>query len=85
MIDKTQLISSIRLTERRLAGPLEEWPMVGSSLDDLDKTRLELYFRRRFPDWSTPEDWASTLAAHKLVCDLGDGSHADALGHPALC
>ena len=41
--------------------------MVGSSLDDLDKTRLEQYFRRRFPDWSTPEDWAPTLAAHKLA------------------
>ena len=39
MIDKTQLISSI-----------EERPMVGSSLDDLDKTRLEQYFSRRFPD-----------------------------------
>ena len=56
MIDKTQLISSI-----------EERPMIGSSIDALDKTRLELYFRRRFPDWSTPEDWASTLAAHKLA------------------
>ena len=72
-----QLIPAERLarmlTERRLAGPIEERPMVGSSLDDLDKTRLEQYFCRRFPDGSPPEDWASTLAAHKLaaISDMG--------------
>ena len=78
-----QLIPAERLarmlTERRLASPLEERPMVGS-LDDLDKTRLEQYFSRRFPDWSMPEDWASTLAAHKLAVILDVGAVPTHLG-----
>lgn len=79
-----QLIPAERLarmlTERRLASPLEERPLVGTSLDDLDKTRLELYFKRRFPDWSAPEDWASTLAAHKLAVISEMGSTPTHLG-----
>ena len=54
--------------------------MVGSSLDDLDKTRLEQYFSRRFSDWSTPEDWASTLAAHKLAAIAEGGATPTHLG-----
>ena len=54
--------------------------MVGSSLDDLGKTRLEQYFSRRFPDWSTPEDWASTLAAHKLAAISEVGATPTHLG-----
>ena len=55
------------LSARRLASPMEERPVIGSSLDDLDGCRLKQYFRTRFPDWSPPDEWAPALAAHKLV------------------
>ena len=38
------------LSARRLASPVEERPVIGSSLGDLDQCRLEKYFRTRFPD-----------------------------------
>ena len=55
------------LSARRLASPIEERPVIGSNLDDLDEYRLTKYFRTRFQDWSPPDEWAPALAVHKLV------------------
>ena len=55
------------LTARRLASPVEERPVLDAKLSDLDEVRLSKYFRSRFSDWTTPEDWRSSLIAHKLA------------------
>ena len=61
------------LSARRLANPIEERPVFGSTLDDLDDMRLARYFRSRFPEWSPPDDWAPTLVAHKLAAETDAG------------
>ena len=68
------------LSARRLTSPIEERPLLGSSLDDLSEIRLEKYFRDRFPDWSEPNDWGSTLVAHKLAAVLDSGVTPTYLG-----
>lgn len=55
------------LTGRRLASPVEERPVSGAKLTDLDEVRLSKYFRSRFSDWRVPEDWRSVLVDHKLA------------------
>ena len=55
------------LSARRMASPIEERPVFGSTLADLHDLRLERYFRDRFPDWSRPDDWAHTLVTRKLA------------------
>ena len=61
------------LSARRLANPIEERPVFGGTLDDLDDIRLARYFRSRFPEWSPPDDWAPTLVAHKLAAETDAG------------
>ena len=68
------------LSARRLASPIEERPVIGGSLDDLDKCRLKKYFRTRFQDWSPPDEWAPALTAHKLVVLTDAGSMPTHLG-----
>ena len=68
------------LSARRLTSPIEERPLLGSSLDDLSEIRLEKYFRDRFSDWSEPDDWGSTLVAHKLAAVLDSGVTPTYLG-----
>ncbi len=68
------------LSARRLTSPIEERPLLGSSLDDLSEVRLEKYFRDRFSDWSKPDDWGSTLVAHKLAAVLDSGVTPTYLG-----
>ena len=68
------------LSARRMADPIEERPVFGTSLDDLHDLRLELYFRDRFPDWSRPDDWTSTLLAHKLAAETDAGVTPTHLG-----
>ncbi len=68
------------LSARRLASPIEERPLLGSSLNDLSEVRLEKYFRDRFPDWSRSDDWGSTLVAHKLAAVLDSGVTPTYLG-----
>lgn len=50
-----------------LASPVEERPVMGASLAALDVPLLTKYFRSLFHDWSPPDDWQSTLLAHKLA------------------
>ena len=61
------------LSGRRLTDPIEERPVFGSRLDDLHDLRLETYFRNRFPEWTRPDDWTSTLLAHKLAAPTDAG------------
>lgn len=61
------------LSARRMASPIEERPVFGSTLDDLHDLRLERYFRDRFADWSRPDDWAHTLVTHKLAAATDAG------------
>lgn len=68
------------LSARRLTSPIEERPLLGSSLDDLSEVRLGKYFRDRFSDWSEPDDWGSTLVAHKLAAVLDSGVTPTYLG-----
>ena len=68
------------LSARRLADPVEERPVLGSDLNDLSEVRLDKYFLDRFPDWSRPEDWRSTLVAHKLAVELDSGVTPTHLG-----
>ena len=68
------------LSARRLASPVEERPVIGASLADLDESRLKKYFRARFPDWSAPDEWAPVLAAHKLAAITGSGAVPTHLG-----
>ena len=65
---------------RRLASPVEERPVPGLSLDTLDVLLLKQYFRSRFEDWSPPDDWASTLVAHKLAAVTDSGAAPTYLG-----
>ena len=65
---------------RSLASPVEERPVVGSSLDALDVLLLKKYFRSRFDDWSPPDDWQSTLVAHKLAAVTESGVAPTYLG-----
>ena len=58
------------LSGRRLAEPVEERPVLGAELADLDQLHLQRHFRRRFPDWTPPDDWRETLIAHKLAVDV---------------
>ena len=58
------------LSSRRLAQPVEERPLLGATLEDLDELRLRKYFRRRSPDWVCPDDWAPTLVAHALALEV---------------
>ena len=60
------------LSSRRLAEPVEERPVPGATLDDLDELRLRRHFRHRFPDWNPPDDWRKTLIAHKLAVEVDD-------------
>ena len=53
---------------------------MGSNLDDLSEVRLNQYFLDRFPDWSRPEDWGSTLVDHKLAVELDSGVTPTHLG-----
>ena len=55
------------LSNRRLAQPVEERPVVDAAIDDLDEIRLRRHFRHRFPHWTSPDDWGETLTAHKLA------------------
>ena len=48
---------------------MEERPVLGTTLEDLDELRLRKYFRRRFPDWMCPDDWSPTLIAHALALE----------------
>ena len=32
--------------------------------------RLRRHFLRRFPDWTSPDDWRETLTAHKLAVEV---------------
>ena len=61
------------LSARRLTDPIEERPVFGSRLRDLHDLRLEKYFRNRFPEWTRPADWTSTLLAHKLAAETDAG------------
>ncbi len=61
------------LSARRMTDPIEERPVFGSTLDDLHDLRLETYFRNRFPEWTRPGDWTSTLLAHKLAATTDAG------------
>ena len=67
------------------ADPVEVRPVFGASLDDLHELRLELYFRDRFPDWSKPGDWTSTLLAHKLAAETDAGVTPTHLGVLLFC
>ena len=68
------------LSARRLASPVEERAVVGSSLDDLNRDRLEKYFRARFPEWTPPGDWVPVLMAHKLAAMTDSGPAPTHLG-----
>ena len=65
---------------RRLTSPLEQRPVTGGSLDVLDLLLLKKYFRSRFRDWSEPDDWESTLLAHKLATVTDSGVAPTYLG-----
>ena len=65
---------------RRMTDPIEERPVFGSRLDDLHELRLEGYFRNRFPEWTRPGDWTSTLLAHKLAATTDAGVTPTHLG-----
>ena len=58
-----------RLTRQRPPTPVEDRPALRSRLSDLDRTRLAAYFRRRFPDWSPPEDWSPLLRNHHFAAE----------------
>ena len=58
------------LSSRRLAEPVEERPIIGSVVEDLDELRVRRHFLRRFPDWTPPDNWRETLTAHKLAVEV---------------
>ena len=58
------------LSTRRLAQPVEERPVLGAAVDDLDEICLRRHFRHRFPHWTAPDDWRETLIAHKLAVEV---------------
>ena len=62
-----------RLTRQRPPTPVEDRPALRSRLPDLDRTLLAAYFRRRFPDWSPPEDWAPLLRTHHFAVETALG------------
>ena len=45
-------------------------PVVDAAMEDLDELHLRRHFRRRFPDWTAPDDWRETLIAHKLAVEV---------------
>lgn len=61
------------LTRQRPPTPVEDRPALRSRLPDLDRTLLAAYFRRRFPDWSPPEDWAPLLRNHHFAVETASG------------
>lgn len=62
-----------RLTRQRPPTPVEDRPALRSRLPDLDRTLLAAYFRRRFPDWSPPEDWSPLLRNHHFAVETALG------------
>lgn len=61
------------LTRQHPPTPVEDRPALRSRLPDLDRTLLAAYFRRRFPDWSPPEDWSPLLRNHHFAVDTALG------------
>lgn len=61
------------LTRQADPTPVEDRPALRSRLPDLDRTLLAAYFRRRFPDWSPPEDWAPLLRNHHFAVETALG------------
>lgn len=61
------------LTRQRPPTPVEDRPALRSRLPDLDRTLLAAYFRRRFPDWSPPEDWSPLLRNHHFAVETALG------------
>lgn len=61
------------LTRQLPPTPVEDRPALRSRLPDLDRTLLAAYFRRRFPDWSPPEDWAPLLRNHHFAVETALG------------
>lgn len=68
------------LTRQRPPTPVEDRPALRSRLPDLDRTLLGTYFRRRFPDWSPPEDWAPLLRNHHFAVETALGAIPTFLG-----
>lgn len=62
-----------RLTRQHPPTPVEDRPALRSQLPDLDRTLLAAYFRRRFPDWSPPEDWSPLLRNHHFAVETALG------------
>lgn len=61
------------LTRQHPPTPVEDRPALRSRLPDLDRTLLAAYFRRRFPDWSPPEDWTPLLRNHHFAVETALG------------
>lgn len=61
------------LTRQLPPTPVEDRPAIRSRLPDLDRTLLAAYFRRRFPDWSPPEDWSPLLRNHHFAVETAFG------------
>ena len=61
------------LTRQHPPTPVEDRPALRSRLPDLDRTLLAAYFRRRFPDWSPPEDWSLLLRNHHFAVETALG------------
>lgn len=61
------------LTRQLPPTPVEDRPALRSRLPDLDRTLLAAYFRRRFPDWSPPEDWSPLLRNHHFAVETAFG------------
>jgi len=68
------------LGSRGLVSPVEERPVLNAKLTDLDEVRLSKYFRSRFPDWTTPEDWQAKLISHKLAVMSEEQAYPTYLG-----
>lgn len=68
------------LTRQHPPTPVEDRPALRSRLPDLDRTLLAAYFRRRFPDWSPPEDWTPLLRNHHFAVETALGAIPTFLG-----
>lgn len=62
------------LATKHLVVPFEEWPAIGATLDDLDRTRFAAYYRRRFGHSleGARLPWARLLAGLKLAIQVNE-------------
>lgn len=79
------LLEPVLKRQRRPRPPIEDRPVRGSRPSDLDRTLLDAYFLRRFPERPPPEDRERQLRNHRFAVETDDGTIPTVFGLLMFC